>query len=422
MPRRSPFARTTNVTAQRLSVGPQESFILSLPSGLVMRPFEVDILLGTAFQGSALIVTRDDNSFKRNLLGAQFRTDVSVSLGLPKDFEVGIRLPFILSQQAEYIGFGLESPPDPSTLGDTQLVGQWQQLKQSQSMINLAHTLTLTIPTGDSETYNSRDSLGAEVRSTASRFFGPVLGALSIGYHYQEARELPDQTDGSRVRLGVGAEYLHQASKLTIDSRLNSMAISRIRYALHPIRCLCWHWVRNLIMKIGNWAHNYTAPYQLLWSPSTSNGHHPRLSPYPRRRPPRCVNDLSYLHDDRCEPPDSDQDGVFDPDDRCPTVAEDRDEFEDEDGCPDPDNDQDKILDEADPMSNEAEDFDEFKDKDGCPDPTMTKMAYPMKRTSTLYNQKTKNGFDDEDSCPEPDDDEDGIPNANDSCRAKRKM
>ena len=121
----NPFARTTNVTAQRLSVGPQESFILSLPSGLVMRPFEVDILLGTAFQDSALIVTRDDNSFKRNLLIAQFRTDVSVSLGLPKDFEVGIRLPFILSQQAEYIGFGLESLPTLPLLV-TQLVGQQQ--------------------------------------------------------------------------------------------------------------------------------------------------------------------------------------------------------------------------------------------------------------------------------------------------------
>ncbi|MGB0647467.1 MAG: OmpA family protein, partial [Bradymonadia bacterium] len=134
------------------------------------------------------------------------------------------------------------------------------------------------------------------------------------------------------------------------------------------------------------------------------------------RRPPRCVNEHSYLHDDRCDPPDSDQDGVFDPDDRCPTVPEDRDGFEDEDGCPDPDNDQDKILDGSDKCPNEAEDFDEFEDEDGCPDPDNDQDGIPDETDKCPLEPETKNGFDDEDGCPEPDDDKDGIPNANDRC------
>jgi outer membrane protein OmpA-like peptidoglycan-associated protein len=42
---------------------------------------------------------------------------------------------------------------------------------------------------------------------------------------------------------------------------------------------------------------------------------------------------------------DPDHDGVKSPFDRCPTVPEDRDGFEDDDGCPDPDDDQDGVLD-----------------------------------------------------------------------------
>jgi OOP family OmpA-OmpF porin len=66
---------------------------------------------------------------------------------------------------------------------------------------------------------------------------------------------------------------------------------------------------------------------------------------------------------------DQDGDGIIDARDRCPTEAEDKDAFEDEDGCPDPDNDKDGILDAKDKCPNETEDPDGFEDGDGCPDP-----------------------------------------------------
>ena len=43
--------------------------------------------------------------------------------------------------------------------------------------------------------------------------------------------------------------------------------------------------------------------------------------------------------------PDADGDKIPDRDDKCPTVAEDFDGFQDEDGCPDPDNDGDGVKD-----------------------------------------------------------------------------
>jgi outer membrane protein OmpA-like peptidoglycan-associated protein len=65
---------------------------------------------------------------------------------------------------------------------------------------------------------------------------------------------------------------------------------------------------------------------------------------------------------------DTDGDGIPDKSDACPSVAEDVDAFQDEDGCPDTDNDADSILDADDTCPNEAEDYDGHEDTNGCPE------------------------------------------------------
>jgi outer membrane protein OmpA-like peptidoglycan-associated protein len=65
---------------------------------------------------------------------------------------------------------------------------------------------------------------------------------------------------------------------------------------------------------------------------------------------------------------DADGDSVKNSDDLCPTVAEDRDRYEDADGCPDPDNDQDRIPDAKDQCPAEPETYNGYDDEDGCPD------------------------------------------------------
>ena len=53
----------------------------------------------------------------------------------------------------------------------------------------------------------------------------------------------------------------------------------------------------------------------------------------------------NFEDDDGCPDAkrDLDGDGIYDPSDRCPQQAEDRDNFADQDGCPDEDNDLDQI-------------------------------------------------------------------------------
>lgn len=67
-------------------------------------------------------------------------------------------------------------------------------------------------------------------------------------------------------------------------------------------------------------------------------------------------------------PPDKDEDGFADKDDKCPDRPEDMDNFEDSDGCPEIDNDNDRVLDIADKCPTENENLNGYADDDGCID------------------------------------------------------
>jgi outer membrane protein OmpA-like peptidoglycan-associated protein len=96
---------------------------------------------------------------------------------------------------------------------------------------------------------------------------------------------------------------------------------------------------------------------------------------------------------------DSDADGINDDADKCAKEAEDKDDFQDEDGCPDADNDADGINDDTDKCKGEAEDKDNFQDDDGCPDADNDADGVPDASDKCADAAETKNGFDDEDGC-----------------------
>lgn len=123
-----------------------------------------------------------------------------------------------------------------------------------------------------------------------------------------------------------------------------------------------------------------------------------------------------FQDDDGCPDPDNDQDGVLDGTDACPYVPEDHDGFEDRDGCPEMDNDHDGFLDSADRCQNDPEDRDGYLDDDGCPDLDDDKDAIPDALDKCPREAENRNGLEDEDGCPEVDTDGDGIPDSRDKC------
>lgn len=113
---------------------------------------------------------------------------------------------------------------------------------------------------------------------------------------------------------------------------------------------------------------------------------------------------------------DTDADGVLDRNDKCPTKAEDRDGFQDEDGCPELDNDQDRIPDERDRCRDEPETVDGFEDQDGCPDLDDDKDGVPDEADKCRNTPEDVDQFEDGDGCPDLDNDGDGIPDTSDRC------
>jgi parallel beta-helix repeat protein len=98
---------------------------------------------------------------------------------------------------------------------------------------------------------------------------------------------------------------------------------------------------------------------------------------------------------------DADNDGISDNLDKCASIAEDIDGFQDDDGCPDFDNDNDGIYDAQDKCPNEAEDLDAFEDKDGCPDLDNDKDGILDAADVCPNSQETVNGYKDQDGCPD---------------------
>ena len=145
-------------------------------------------------------------------------------------------------------------------------------------------------------------------------------------------------------------------------------------------------------------------------------------------------------------PLDSDGDGMPDKDDPCPLDAEDRDDFEDDDGCPEPDNDKDgipdfhdkcpderskcdgcppkdkdkdKIKDDQDKCPNEPEDYDDFEDQDGCPEFDNDGDEVPDVHDKCPNKKEDFDRFADEDGCPDDDNDSDGVMDEWDQCPNK---
>jgi OOP family OmpA-OmpF porin len=113
---------------------------------------------------------------------------------------------------------------------------------------------------------------------------------------------------------------------------------------------------------------------------------------------------------------DPDKDGIVGDADKCPTEAEDKDTFQDEDGCPDPDNDGDGVADAQDKCALEPEDKDSFQDEDGCPDLDNDGDGVPDAADKCPIEAEDKDSFQDDDGCPDPDNDQDGVLDPQDKC------
>lgn len=164
------------------------------------------------------------------------------------------------------------------------------------------------------------------------------------------------------------------------------------------------------------------------WSLQTTLALHRQLPPNRIDRDFDGISDLTDLcrqdaedkdqfqDEDGCPEPDNDLDALVDSVDLCPFDAEDKDNYKDADGCPEPDNDKDGVLDVQDRCPMDPEDVDKFQDIDGCPEPDNDRDGLLDARDKCPNDAEDKDRFQDEDGCPDPDNDGDGVLDPKDKC------
>jgi outer membrane protein OmpA-like peptidoglycan-associated protein len=238
-------------------------------------------------------------------------------------------------------------------LGDIAADAKATVLDGEDAPVDLAANVRVSFPTATVATALHNPAVGYEVTAVVSREFGPVLLALNAGTRGgpQTSLENVELNDMFVGRLGAGLAFTESSGGAVELSTQVPYSASLSNRAGSPLEFLASGYGyanRDLVIRAG-----------------AGGG----LSPGVGSPDFRVLVGLGYEPREPAPPVDTDGDGLFDPQDACPTEPEDADSFDDHDGCPDPDNDRDGILDLADDCVSDPEDMDGWQDEEGCPDP-----------------------------------------------------
>ena len=326
-------------------------------------------------------------------------------------FEAGVRLP-LLEQAGQAPQFSGLTPADGLALGDAALHGKAALL--AAGPVALSGSATLTLPTATSGQFAGSPGVTARLNGILGFATGRIGATLNVGFRVQGSARLGDIEQGNALTYGAGGSYRVLAAVSVVGELYGQYGVGSPSTA----------GVSPLEVAIGG---RYRMSSGLGVGAGLGRGLMPGigspdvrafllLSYAPRARAPE---PLPVAHSELPRPRDTgddDGDGIVNSDDKCPTDAEDKDGFQDEDGCPDADNDGDGIPDSVDKCPNVAEDKDGFQDEDGCPDEDNDKDGIPDKLDKCPNEPEDKDGFQDNDGCDDPDNDHDGIPDVVDQC------
>ena len=391
-------APTMTMPAGRASFG--------LVLGYLSRP--VSFAVSSPSRGGTTIHAID-NAINASFLG---------SLGISDRFELTLAAPVTLYQSGAGLGavIGTKDELVRSTVRDFRFGGAFAILARPRTGVSRGPALTLrldfAVPIASPGAFAGGATMTAAPSLAFDQSFGKLDLAAQVGARIRGETKLANAVVGTQIYYSLGASYA------VIPDRL--LSISGEAFALLT---LAEQGPRKLGSEPGE--RQPLVPAEWIVSATTTpflagdlgfslgGGGPIPLSPEALTAPRFRFNlGLRYAPTGH----DRDGDGILDRDDKCPSVAEDRDGFQDQDGCPDPDNDGDGILDAKDKCRDAPEDFDGFKDDDGCPDLDDDSDGIPDGEDKCRNEPEDKDGFQDDDGCADLDNDDDGIPDAVDLC------
>jgi len=398
-------AQGTNI----LNIGKSDVIRHLYPSFGVVFHFQDD-----PFQ---LVLRDNESDIRQRIVDYQLKAEIWASVGLFDYVDIGFIMPMVLAQEAgDVITEALEPRVFNSfTTADLRIVPKLKILNAEEfGGFGLALVVPISLPTGDSESYNSEGRVRIEPRLILDyRTDGGFVVAANVAFQPRQTRTVLNFENGDAFKWGLGLEVPLVEDKLALIGTIfgtvavgTDVSISEGRTM--PIEALGgvqWWFLEDWIGNVGGGAGLTDGVGAPDFRAFLSIGYTPMK---PKIR-------------------DADGDGVVDADDKCPLEPEDLDGFQDDDGCPDPDNDGDGVLDVADgnrdktgfgACRNDPEDKDGFEDEDGCPDPDNDKDGVldvadgPQDASgfgSCRNAPEDMDLFEDTDGCPDPDNDGDGI-------------
>jgi outer membrane protein OmpA-like peptidoglycan-associated protein len=324
------------------------------------------------------------NSQSTNIIATQMVTDIMASVGVRGFAEFGVALPFALAQSGEEQSFLTNSAViSGSSLGDFRLSAKLRLNRRDQDKFTMVFAPEVSLPTGDGSQFFGSKSTSALLSFAASVKFPKFTLSANAGSRIKESVEVLNQSVGSSVEAGLGASY-RASDRVVLLSEMNgAVSLNGPGSGQSPAEARV-----GARFKIG----------KSLWLPIgagvgvTDGIGSPDF---------RVITGLSILPE-----ADFDQDGFVGNDDQCPEQAEDKDQFQDQDGCPDLDNDRDGVLDVSDDCLNEPGDLSAF----GCPDADQDSVADQQDMCPSVAGSATLAGcsdsdgdliVDEQDSCPQ---------------------
>lgn len=349
-----------------------------------------------------LVFARNTQQGKQRQAVVTDRVDLSLygSVSFLDRFSVGLLLPVAVTNEGEggFTGLLVESG---SGIGDIGLSLKGVVTSQEQAGIGVGLALDLKFPTGSADVFLSDDGVGIFPSLILDWSGGGYHVALNAGYNIRSEVNVLDLAvdDEFDVRAALeiplafavpGLSVLGQAVFSTVvDDFFSERGTNfgeidgAIRYR-HPV---------GVLVQVGGGGGLARGYGNVEVRAFGGAGWEPSLAP-----------------------PDTDGDGIPDPDDQCPEQPEDLDGHIDGDGCPELDNDADAIEDANDKCPFDPEDNDGFEDEDGCPEWDNDGDGLSDPNDLCPLDPEDPDGYEDEDGCPELDNDEDGVPDDRDKC------
>nr|WP_254623535.1 Ig-like domain-containing protein [Myxococcus sp. CA033] len=407
----TPGPVSQSIDVQRFKPGPGAEDILGIHSARVQRHLGLNLGLSLNYGSKPLnfLDPRSDR-FITALVSRQLGIDLMGAVGLFDRFEIGVILPVTIqgSDPAPQVDASFSQGVGGGGIGDLRLVPKARLIDGER--FGLALAVPVSLPTAGGNDFLGGSGVSVQPKLVAE-YGEKVRFAANVGVDIREKQVLRNLTAGNAFTYGLGTEIPFTLGRLPLSAEatvIGAIGLDEQDTEESPLELLAalkYRAVSGFTAHLGGGpglTRGYGTPgYRLL----AGFGYSPPPEPKKAAPPP---------------PVDTDGDGLYDPDDKCPTQPEDKDGFEDADGCPDPDNDQDGILDGDDKCVNEPETKNGFQDEDGCPDeapPVDTDGDGLFDPDDKCPNQpEDKDGFQDGDGCPDPDNDKDGIPDVADKC------